>query len=275
MIDFPIAKINIGLQVVGKRPDGFHEISGLFYPVNLTDVLEILPASYPSPGFFCYGPEKRAVDPEDNLIKQAIEKLRPRKELPEFHTALYKKIPAGSGLGGGSSNAASTIKMLNREFELGLSLKEMAEIALDLGSDCPFFIYERPAIASGRGEELQFLESFLKDYHWVIVHSGKHISTTEAYQNIIPKSGRKDLTKLIDTPLKEWKEAATNDFEEFAFKKYPELKSIKDELYRSGALYASMTGSGSAIFGIFESHPTLPKEGLISKATVFKGSFKE
>jgi 4-diphosphocytidyl-2-C-methyl-D-erythritol kinase len=256
MIAFPSAKINLGLKVLEKRADGFHNIETIFYPVKLSDVLEIVPAvdglfSFESTGLPVPGAK------EDNLCLRAFSLLSADFHLPPVKIHLHKVIPVGGGLGGGSSDGAHTIRLLDNLFLLGLSDAQMMLYAGNLGSDCAFFILNQPVFAVNKGDVFEPLGLDLSDYRIEIVSPGIHVSTAEAYAMIdlrgeSLKTGP-SLKELISLPVKEWKNFLVNDFEKPVFDKYPELESLKQDLYEKGAIYASMTGSGSSIFGIFTS----------------------
>jgi 4-diphosphocytidyl-2-C-methyl-D-erythritol kinase len=253
MIDFPNGKINIGLSVTEKRADGFHNLETVFYPVKIHDILEIIIApdgifSFASTGITLAG------KPESNLVFKAWQMLKEDYHMPPVQIHLYKVIPPGAGLGGGSSDAAFTIRMLNKLFDLRLNLERMQDYAKKLGSDCAFFIDNKTALATGRGDQFEPFELNLADRYIVIVKPDIHISTPDAYSWIKPVKKEKPLHELIKNPMKEWKNLVINDFETEVFKCYPEIQIIRDELYRMGSIYASLTGSGSAVYGIFN-HP--------------------
>jgi len=258
MILCPNAKINLGLEVVRRREDGYHDIETLFVPVpGLRDVLEVVKAD--EPDLKVYG-MACDVPAEKNLCFKAFRLMQERCGIGNVNIFLYKNIPMGAGLGGGSSDAAFTLVALNEVFEVGLSNEQLAGMAAELGSDCPFFVYNRPMFASGRGEILEPYPLDLSGYHIEVVTPGIHISTAEAYSGV-------DAIKFATGPgvdncsdsLKDrltqdiflWRENVVNDFEAYAFAKYPTLADIKNSLYERGAVYASMTGSGSALYGIF------------------------
>jgi 4-diphosphocytidyl-2-C-methyl-D-erythritol kinase len=253
MISFPNAKINIGLYVTGKRDDGFHNIESIFYPVPFKDALEIIPAnefSFQTEGIQVVG------NIEDNLCVEAYRLLQNLFDLPPVQMFLLKNIPAGAGLGGGSSDASFTLKILNKIFDLKLTVGQLGIYAAQLGSDCPFFITNYPAYVFGRGELMEAVNISLQGKYIVIICPGIHIGTAEAYQNITAFSKPVvPLPHLIQRDRPYWTESLQNDFEPYAFKKYPVLKAIKEKLYASGAFYASMSGSGSAIYGLFEQKP--------------------
>lgn len=253
MIVSPNAKINLGLFVTEKRPDGYHNLESVFYPVDLADTLEVLPVSgtYGECRLTNTGIDVGCPDGE-NLIAKAYRLLATSFRLPSVEVCLHKNIPSGAGLGGGSADAAFMLSALNNCFELGLQEEELLTYALRLGSDCGFFIKNRPAFVSGRGEQMEDIDIDLSDYELVLVKPALGVSTAEAYAGITPRKAPFDLRKLSSLPVCEWKNVVYNDFERTICLKYPELQEIKEQLYRSGALYASMSGSGSTIFGLFE-----------------------
>lgn len=251
MLLFPNAKINIGLNILAKRPDGFHDLESVFYPVSVCDGLEILPASG-STSLFTYG-LKIAGETRHNLLIKAFDLLKkdfPEK-LRETDIRLYKNIPMGAGLGGGSSDAAFLLKMLNRQYGLSLSGAALQTYALQLGSDCPFFIDNRPCFASGRGERMEALEMDLSGFAIQLICPEIHISTAEAFKHIRPRRPAKSVSELRTATIRSWKDWVVNDFEPHVFSLYPALAGIKRQLYRQGALYASLSGSGAALYGIF------------------------
>ena len=254
MICFPSCKINLGLRITQKRADGFHALETVFYPITLTDALEIIiepetsaaPLTFTSSGLTING------DPTDNLCYKAyflLKKDYPRISNIKMH--LHKKIPMGAGLGGGSSDGAFTLVTLNQLFNLQLSEQALLDYALQLGSDCPFFILNTPAFATGRGEFLTPTSLDLKGYSIVIVNPGIAISTKLAFSLITPKAPDNNLLAVIQQPITTWKDELINDFEEPIFNSFPELANIKETLYQKGAVYASMTGTGSTVYGIF------------------------
>lgn len=251
MVSFPNAKINIGLHVTGRRSDGFHEIQTIFFPVCWKDVLEIVPATdgrtsitqtgLPLPG-----------DAQNNICLHAYSLLRQNyKELPPVSIFLHKAIPAGAGLGGGSADGAFALQMLNNMFSLGLSTEQLQDYALELGSDCPFFILNKPAFASGRGEILKPVTLNLDQYQLVLVNPGIHVNTGWAFQQLQPQALSTSLEEIMELPVSRWHQKVKNDFEPAVFAAHPELDLLKNQLYEAGALYASMSGSGSTVFGIF------------------------
>ncbi len=251
MVLFPNAKINFGLEILRKRPDGFHDIDSVFYPVPLCDALEVVVDSLSGKDQWHYSGLSIPGNGEDNLCTRALSLLRQRAEIPKLSAFLHKVVPMGAGLGGGSADGSFFIRGLNELFELNLSDEEMEGIALSLGSDCPFFIKNLPARAEGRGEILNPIELNLKGRHLVLICPDIHVSTKEAYSIIKPDDSHQSPADIVKKPIEQWRVNLRNRFEEYAFEKHPQLAEIKEELYNSGALYASMTGSGSAIYGIF------------------------
>jgi len=247
---FPNAKINIGLNIVSKREDGYHNLETIFYPIGWKDVLEIIPSS--SPGFCCTG---IAVDGGENLCEKALKLLKAEYDIPDVFIHLHKNIPTGAGLGGGSSDAAFTLMGLNQQFNLGISNEELKSYALRLGADCPFFIKNTPSFAGGIGEELVPVNLDLKGYYLVVVKSDIFVSSSEAFSGVTPKQSSISLIDEIQKPLSDWR--LKNDFEDSIFEHHPKLSAIKNILSGAGATYTSMSGSGSSIYGIFSSIPTL------------------
>jgi len=273
MLVFPKAKINLGLRITGRRPDGYHDIETLFYPVNLCDALELVsdPGKPGKDTLSVSGFEIPGLA-EDNIVLKAVRKLREDFPVPNLRIHLHKHIPAGAGLGGGSSDAAFMLKVVNRTFALGLSAADLKNIAAELGSDCPFFIECLPSFASGRGEILTPAGTILEDYYAVLVNPGIKVSTREAYENCIPSKSESPLADLVKTPVSEWKEIIVNDFEKTVFIIYPQIKEIKQALYASGAVYSSMSGSGSTVYGIFNKKPVIP--GDLRSLVIHEGSMK-
>jgi 4-diphosphocytidyl-2-C-methyl-D-erythritol kinase len=270
MISFPNAKINIGLNIVRRRNDGFHDIETIFYPCNLCDILEIVeyPVGSHMPLFHNTG---LSIDAslDKNLCVKAYRLLQNDCKLPEISIHLHKIIPFGAGLGGGSSDAVFTILLLNRLFSLNLTSEKISAYALNLGSDCVFFTGNKPVIARGRGEIIESIENKLSGYFIVIVKPSFGISTVEAYSQVIPQVPAYNLIESFNQPVEKWSLTIVNDFEKPLFLKYPELLKIKDELYKSGALYASMSGSGSAIYAIYKKETDIA--GLFPGCFVWKG----
>ncbi|PLX18488.1 MAG: 4-(cytidine 5'-diphospho)-2-C-methyl-D-erythritol kinase [Marinilabiliales bacterium] len=259
MITFPNAKINIGLNIVEKRPDGFHNIETVFYPIGLSDILEINPSEiklqFENTGFLV---ENKNL--ESNLCYKAYEILKKDFELKPFQIHLHKIIPFGAGIGGGSSDASFTLKMLNNLNNLNLTNKQLSNYAEKIGSDCSFFILNKPAFAFEKGIVLREIQVNLKGFFLVLVHPKIHINTAQAYSKIAPTKPDISLPDLIKMPVQEWENSIQNDFENSAFKDYPELKRIKEKLYSLGAVYSSMSGSGSAIYGIFNQEIDLSEQ---------------
>jgi 4-diphosphocytidyl-2-C-methyl-D-erythritol kinase len=252
MIHFPNAKINLGLHIIARRPDGYHELETVFYPVKWRDGVEIIPAT--SGKGECLLEVKGADfgDYRDNLCYKAYQLLNGDFNLPSVNCYLHKVIPHGAGLGGGSSDAASVLIILNSLFNLQLNDQQLLKYAFELGSDCSFFIYNKPMMAKGRGELLQPVDVSLQKYFIVIVMPPVMVSTKEAYGMISPEQHSSSLDVVIQLPVHQWKNALVNDFEKPVFEKYPVIKEVKEKLYISGAVYASMSGSGSSVFGIFD-----------------------
>lgn len=249
MLVFPNAKINIGLDIVARRSDGYHDIETLFVPVpELTDILEVVFA--PEAKMVQYGLEYDGA-PEDNLCFKAFRLLQKEKGIGNVEIHLYKKIPVGAGFGGGSADCAFTLMALNTLFNLGLSKEELAVYAAQLGSDCPFFIYNSPMLASGRGEILKPYDLDLSGYRIELATPDIHVSTREAYSKVVPVQPETPLAERLAQPIEQWKVSVRNDFEPSVFAIHPSLATIKDDFYRRGAVYASMSGSGAALYGIF------------------------
>jgi 4-diphosphocytidyl-2-C-methyl-D-erythritol kinase len=249
MVGFPNAKINLGLYITAKRNDGYHEIVSCFYPVAWEEVLEIIPSSsfsFSSTGINIPG------DSASNLIVKAYELLRSKYDIPACEIHLHKAIPMGAGLGGGSSDAAVALTLLNDLYAIGLHQDELLKLSAQLGSDCAFFIHNTPCIATSRGEVLDPISLSLKGYELLIVHPGVHISTQMAYAGVSPRPLTFELKDLLMEKPSEWKDKLCNQFEEHLFAQFPEVEMIKRKLYELGADYASMSGSGSAVYGIFK-----------------------
>ena len=254
MITFPNAKINLGLNIVEKRPDGYHNLETIFYPINLQDALEVTRRENNDKEYTLHiSGSPLEGEPEDNLVVKAYKLLK--KDYPgllpvDIH--MYKHIPAGAGLGGGSSDAACIIKLLNDKFSLGLSTERMEEYAAKLGADCAFFIRNKPVFATGIGNLFEPVELSLKGYHIILIKPDIFVSTRDAFAEIKPVRPAVSLKEVVKQPIETWKSSMKNDFEDSVFKKFPEIAAIKDELYDLGAVYAAMSGSGSSVYGIFE-----------------------
>lgn len=270
MIVFPQAKINFGLRITEKRSDGYHNIETIFYPVGLRDALEFVISDDPSKkDILTVTGINTGNNTEDNLVIKSVKKLREKHSIPNLRIHLHKVIPVGAGLGGGSSDAACFMKSLNRCYGLLIDEHNLKAIALDIGSDCPFFINCSPSVATGRGEILKPIRHFLEDYYLVLLNPGVGINTREAYENCRPDKPANSLLKLIDHPVSEWKELIKNDFEEFAFKKHPVIGEIKKELYNTGALFSLMSGSGSSVYGLFTEKPEISDD--LRKSVIWEG----
>lgn len=249
MITFPNAKLNLGLNILRRREDGYHELESLFIPYcGLRDVLEIVPAAETS--LHLYGIEIDGAA-EDNLVFKAWKMMHSEFGIGPVEMHLWKGIPFGAGLGGGSADAAFALAMLNEMFLLRLQQQELAELASTLGSDCPFFIFNRPMMARGRGEILSRFNIDLSDYRIEVIKPDVSISTREAYAGIRPHLPSISLEDVLALPVEKWKGLLCNDFEESIFPLHPEIAAVKEDFYRRGALYAAMSGSGSAVMGIF------------------------
>lgn len=254
MITFPNAKINLGLNIVEKRPDGYHNLETIFYPINLQDALEVTRRENNDKEYTLHiSGSPLEGEPEDNLVVKAYKLLK--KDYPgllpvDIH--MYKHIPAGAGLGGGSSDAACMIKLLNDKFSLGLSTERMEEYAVKLGADCAFFIRNKPVFATGIGNLFEPVELSLKGYHIILIKPDIFVSTRDAFAEIKPVRPAVSLKEIVRQPMETWKNSMKNDFEDSVFKKFPEITAIKDELYDLGAVYAAMSGSGSSVYGIFK-----------------------
>jgi 4-diphosphocytidyl-2-C-methyl-D-erythritol kinase len=260
MVIFPKAKINIGLRVTERRPDGFHNLQTIFYPVSLCDALEfVVPSESSDADNLVVTGLSSICSPEDNLVIKAVKKLREKSGIPFLKLHLHKGIPAGAGLGGGSSDAAYILKHLNRYFNLDKNPEELKEISLSLGSDCPFFIDSIPAYAEGRGDILTPVSPLPDGFHLLLVKPEIVVDTKEAYKNCRPYKGAGDLREYYNRSIKEWRDLIINDFEKSIFSEYPEIEAIKESLYNMGAIYSSMSGSGSSVYGIFNKKPEIPE----------------
>ena len=268
MITFPCAKINLGLNIVSKRPDGYHNLETVFYPIPLTDALEIkyMDEKFPSESPCDLKITGNDVDcnEEDNLVIKAYQLLAADFQLPRVHAHLVKRIPTQAGLGGGSSDAAYMIRLLDERFRLNIGIPEMERYAAKLGADCAFFITADPSYAEGIGDVLMPVDvpgAGLGGYYLAVVKPSVAVSTRDAYAAIVPKTPAKCCRDIVRQPIETWKDELVNDFEAPIFAMHPELAAIKQSLYDAGAVYAAMSGSGSALFGIFREQPTgLEKE---------------
>lgn len=268
MITFPCAKINLGLNIVSKRPDGYHNLETVFYPIPLTDALEIkyMDEKFPSESPCDLKITGNDVDcnEEDNLVIKAYQLLAADFQLPRVHAHLVKRIPTQAGLGGGSSDAAYMIRLLDERFRLNIGIPEMERYAAKLGADCAFFITADPSYAEGIGDVLMPADvpgAGLGGYYLAVVKPSVAVSTRDAYAAIVPKTPTKCCRDIVRQPIETWKDELVNDFEAPIFAMHPELAAFKQSLYDAGAVYAAMSGSGSALFGIFREQPTgLEKE---------------
>jgi len=254
MIVFPNAKINFGLNITARRPDGYHDLETVFYPVKINDVLEVVEAdklSFESSGLDIPGRL------EDNLCIKGYHLLKKDHDLPPVKIHLQKNIPIGAGLGGGSADAGFFIKLMNDNFALGLSDDRMEDYARLLGADCAFFIRNRPVFAFEKGDEFEPINLDLSAYKIVLVMPDEHVSTAEAYRGVKPAPVKETLYDLVKMPLTAWRGQIKNDFEHHIFRDHPVIRGVKAELYEHGAIYASMSGSGASVFGIFENTPNL------------------
>jgi len=265
MLLFPSAKINLGLRVTAKRSDGFHNIESIFYPVPLYDVVEFRVASEnkltifgkPVPGKL-----------SENLLGKTWKLLYRYYKIPPVEISLLKNIPAGSGLGGGSADATFFLKGLNDFFQLNITVGKLMDFAAQLGSDCPFFVRNRPAFVTGRGEIIQSCNLNLSNLFLVLVIPGLPLSTRTLFQRIVPKTSEISMQELVNRPVNRWQRQLSNDFEKIVFQDYPSLAKAKEELISRGALYASMSGTGSTLYGLFKTNPeteTLNRYGKIYK----------
>lgn len=270
MLCFPNAKINIGLNITKKRSDGFHNIETIFYPIPLTDGLELCQTSISEPYQFTSSGIPIHIEDKDNIVCKAYELIRSIYNIPSSAIHLHKNIPFGAGLGGGSADAAFMIKMLDDLYQLTIPTKEMENLAGQIGSDCPFFIKNKPVFAEGKGDVFSNCNIDLSGYHILLIKPDIHIGTPEAYANTTPKTPAQSLSSLIIEPIEEWKNLIVNDFENSIFPNHPELAKIKSELYEMGAIYASMSGSGSSLFGLFKEKPTYTNSKYFSWISILK-----
>lgn len=260
MVVFPGAKINVGLYVTSRRNDGYHNIETLFYPLGFSDILEVVPDRDGDPGIidFTLSGLKVEGSADSNLVVRAYRLLHEWLGLPGIKVFLHKCIPTGAGLGGGSSDGASMLLILNKMFDLNLSYCDLFSLALRLGSDCPFFLDPIPSFAKGRGEELKQAEMSLRGLHILLFHTGTGISTAAAYRYVTVAKPSIPLEQLEQLQVAGWRDVVQNAFEPYAFEQQFVIGYIKEKLYRSGAIYASMTGSGSAVYGLFDHEPEIP-----------------
>lgn len=274
MILFPNCKINLGLNIIAKRSDGFHDVETVFYPLMIQDVVEVVQSNpqqtnqndiqFSSSGLAIDGEE------ENNLCIKAYRLLQKHFALPAIQMHLHKNIPMGAGLGGGSADGAFTLQLLNQKFGLNIPQEQLIQYALQLGSDCPFFIINQPCFATSRGEVMSNVQLDLSAYQILIINPAIHINTGWAFSNITPQQPKKSIREIILQPISTWKNELVNDFEEPVSTQHPAISSIKKQLYASGALYACMTGTGSTVFGIFDKNtvPSLSFPSSYFTATV-------
>lgn len=251
MVIFPNAKINLGLYVTARRPDGYHNIETVMIPVPSRDILEIVEASDGADSLSCYG---RGVEcpMEKNLVYKALVAMRQRFDIPPVEIHLDKQTPDGAGLGGGSADAAFALILLNRMFGCGASEDELARIASTIGADCPFFIYNQPMLCTGIGTTMEPFDLQLPGDLWVLlVKPRESVPTKEAYAGLTPHSPAFPLSETLSLPMEQWSGKLINDFEVSVFAKYPSIAVIKEKIREAGAIYASMSGSGSTVFGLF------------------------
>lgn len=267
MITFPNAKINLGLNIIEKRPDGYHNLETVFYPINLQDALEVVTAEKSNREYTVHvSGTPLAEVPEDNIVVKAYQLLKKDYSLPPVNIHLFKHIPSGAGLGGGSADAAFMIKSLNEKYHLGMSDLKMEEYAAKLGADCAFFIKNKPVFATGIGNIFEPVDISLKGYYVIVVKPDEYILTGAAFKMIKPKRPEVSLKEIIRQPVEAWREMMKNDFEEALLDGLPEVRSLKRKLYDMGAVYASMSGSGSAVYGLF-------KEQIADVDKIFDGIF--
>ena len=251
MVTFPNCKINLGLNILQKRQDGYHDLETVFFPLVLNDILEIISSEEKTQ---LINTGILAGENEDNLCLKAFHLLKKDfPQLPEIKMHLHKTIPLGAGLGGGSGNAAFTLLLLDKKYNLKISEEQLFVYASLLGSDCPFFLLNKPCFATGRGDELKEINLSLSGYKILLINPGIHVNTKELYQQIKPVVPSKKIREIIQQPIQSWKHELKNDFEKIVFAKYPEIEKLKQNLYNHEAVYASMTGSGSTVFSIFNS----------------------
>ena len=248
MLVYPNAKINLGLHVTARRPDGYHDIETVFYPIPLMDALEATESH--SGGSFRQTGVPLDCDVEQNLVFRALQKVKEKRQLPPLDIHLFKHIPSGAGLGGGSSDAAFMVRLLNEQFQLGMSAAEMREIVTPLGADCAFFIENSPMLATGIGDRLTRINVSLSGWVLIVVKPDIHVSTRDAYAGITPRQPEQPLADILALPVEQWQGRLVNDFEPSIFALHPEIAAIRDRLLDLGAVYAAMSGSGSALFGL-------------------------
>lgn len=256
MVVFPNAKINIGLHVTEKRSDGYHNLETIFFPIPLQDILELEKNDLNETRFTCSGLEIPN-DGKDNLVVRTFKKIQDQFNLPHVDIHLHKNIPTGAGLGGGSADAAFMIQLCQQYFDLNFHATYAFDLAKSIGADCPFFLHNQACFAQGIGDEISPIVLNLKDYFLVLVYPDIHVSTALAYQGVVPQKKDIALPLEIAKDIKQWKNVVVNDFEKSVFNQFPAIAEVKQKLYDQGAIYASMSGSGAAVFGIFEKEPVI------------------
>jgi 4-diphosphocytidyl-2-C-methyl-D-erythritol kinase len=252
MIVFPNCKINLGLHIIRKRNDEFHDLETIFYPIPLCDALEIISLPDAAETNITVTGLAIANNIKENICVKAYHLLKKDFDLPHINIHLHKVIPVGAGLGGGSADGAFTLLLLNKKFNLKIPEERLIEYALKLGSDCPFFIMNKISYATQRGEVLAPMELDLSRYKIVLINPAIHINTAWAFSQVHPKENRTSLLEIIRQPVNNWKDKLVNDFEAPIFEQYSFIKQIKEQLYKMGAVYAAMSGSGSSVYGLFE-----------------------
>ena len=262
MLVFPGCKINFGLNITQKLPNGYHTIESIFFPISLSDILEIAVASGVKNTQFTYSGLAIPGDQSNNIIKKAYDILCHKYDLPPISAHLHKIVPMGAGLGGGSADASAMLHMLNKLFDLSISKTDLINLAKTLGADCPFFIENKPAFVTGTGEQIETIDPGLSGKNLVLIYPNIHIDTSKAFKSITPKEPDETIVSIVQNyPIDRWKEHLRNDFETYVFKTHPEIAQIKEKLYAMGAIYVSLSGSGSSVYGIFEKHISgLPSE---------------
>ena len=272
MLTFPNGKINLGLNITEKRPDGYHNLETVFYPIPIEDALEINLLHEGSRKYCLHQAGiEIAGEAENNLVVKAYKLLDELFDLPPVDIHLFKHIPSGAGLGGGSADAAFMLKLLNEKFNLSLSIESMEDYASRLGADCAFFIRNAPTYAEGIGNVFSPISLSLKGYQLWLVKPDIFVSTRDAFSQIKPHRPERPLKETIQLPVEEWRNCMVNDFEESVFPQFPAIREIKEEMYRQGAVYASMSGSGSSVYGIFKLNASLPDIDFGKEAFVYKG----
>lgn len=275
MITFPNAKINLGLNITEKRPDGYHNLETIFYPIPLEDALEACPRKE-GPGSYSFSQSGLSIegDTENNLVVKAYKLLDETYHLPPVDIYLHKHIPSGAGLGGGSADAAFMLKLLNRMYRLNLTDDQLEAYAARLGADCAFFVRNQPTYAEGIGNIFSPVELSLAGWQLLLVKPDIFVSTRDAFARIRPRRPERNLRDLISQPVESWKDYMINDFEESVFPQFPAIGDIKTELYHLGAVYASMSGSGSSVYGLFAPDVVLPDVDFGTDSQVFKLNLK-